>query len=325
MTYQEYMLRARLAALKDLRAYDRQLAKIYQRLIDETLDILKTARRSYAFEQRHVLASLVEAAGRTTSEASGLMDKAFLDAGKTVSQYTEKGLKNTYLKILDREGIRVDMGKLLYRVPQEAVQTIYTRVYQDGLYLSERIWRLNVNTQRGLQKCVVDGLARGLHYDDPKIAEQVRRFLQPARMGKNVKPTITRTLKDGTKYTFRQRPVSYDAARLLRTEYMNAFRESSSICAQRNPACTGERWVISPFHPDTGCECEDYAEHDEGLGEGVFPVGDLPLNPHPQCLCTTEQVTVEMEEFLGWAQDFMAGERSPISEWWETYGMNLAA
>jgi hypothetical protein len=61
------------------------------------------------------------------------------------------------------------------------------------------------------------------------------------------------------------------------------------------------------------------------LGEGVYPVGDLPMNPHTSCLCTTEQATVSIDEFIGWVEDFKNGSPNVIGEWWEKYGMEMAA
>jgi hypothetical protein len=318
------MMKARREAVLGLKRYDKQLGTIYRRLTDEVLDVLDSAAGARRWQQRQVISALAQAAKASGQEVEGLMSRALLDAGRPVVKYTAQGL-GPYEAAMGEAGLRVDMATVLFRVPQEAVAVLHARTYSDGLYLSDRIWNLTRNSQRGLQRMVIDGLAKGLHYDDPRLAEQAKRFLQPARLGKKVKPQITRTLKDGTKYTFRQRPVSFDAARLLRTEYMSAFREAGSICAEKNPACEGEQWLISEFHPDIGCACEDYATHDEGLGEGVYKVGDLPITPHPSCLCTSQQVTVSLDEFMGWCQDYVNGERNQIAEWWDKYGMEMAA
>jgi hypothetical protein len=77
---------------------------------------------------------------------------------------------------------------------------------------------------------------------------------------------------------------SYAAMRLARTEINNAFHERQLQGAER-PGVTGVKWNLSGSHkvPD---ECNTYADTDKfKKGIGVFPVGQVPDKPHPQCFC----------------------------------------
>lgn len=333
MTFEQYMRQARKQAIKALDRNDVILRRMYAKLEREVLDQLAanpTAKESWKMKQ--ILKGIRDASKATTGEVKSLMDKSLMEAAGIKTEATQKGL-NPYFRYMERQGFPgAKPDKLLFRVPEEAVKVIYDRTYKDGLHLSERIWKLNQNTQRGLSNIVRESLAKGLHYDDPAVSEQVSRFLQPARRGVKVKPSVTRKLKDidpktgkPMEFTFRQRPVSYDAARLLRTEHMNAFREADLQCAMRNPACYGELWTLSTEHPDLGCECENYASHDEGLGEGVFAIENVPITPHPSCLCDTSQITVGFNEFMDWVDEFKAGGKNEIYDWWNEYGYKLAA
>jgi len=47
----------------------------------------------------------------------------------------------------------------------------------------------------------------------------------------------------------------------------------------------GLQWHRVPGYQEcTSGECDDYAFHDEGLGEGVYPPGAIPVS-HPLCQC----------------------------------------
>jgi hypothetical protein len=326
MTFEQYMRQARKEAIRALDRNDAIIRRTYAKLEREVLDQLAVSPSSKeSWKIKQILKGLREASKATTGEVKSLMDKSLLEAAGIKTDATEKGLK-PYIRYMNRAGLpEVKPGKLLFRVPEEAIKVIYDRTYKDGLHLSERIWKLNMNTQRGLSSIIREALAKGVPYDDPKVTEQISRFLQPARRGVQLKPSVTRKLKDGTEFTFRQRPVSYDAARLLRTETMNAFREADLQCAMRNPACYGELWTLSTEHPDIGCECEEYAEHDEGLGSGVFSIENVPITPHPQCLCDTSAVTIGFNEFMDWVDDYKSGADNKISQWWNDYGYKLAA
>jgi len=332
-TYAGYMARARGEAFRRLASYDRQVAKIYLDLAAQVNEELAKAPTDFAkWHLKQVVGNLSKAAADAQSGYETLIEKALREAAGIQTDAFRKGTAE-YLEVLDKRlGITVDTAKLIGRIPTEAVQILYARTYEDGLYLSDRIWKMGELSRSGISRIVTEGMARGLHYDDPRIAEQLKRFLQPARQGKKLSPTITRTLKEidpktgkHLTFTFRQRPVSFDAARLLRNEYMESFKQAQHLSAERNPACYGEEWELSSEHPDIMCECPDYAEHDEGLGIGVYPVGDIPMTPHCGCLCVTSSVVVEMAVFNDWIDEYMQTGGGRIGDWWSRNELEMAA
>ena len=66
-------------------------------------------------------------------------------------------------------------------------------------------------------------------------------------------------------------------------------------------------------------ECDDYAEHSEGLGVGVFRKDTLPGVPHCNCMCIVVPYIVEDFESIGsrlgkWAR---GGVDEDIDRWVE--------
>jgi hypothetical protein len=325
------MLKARKDAFISLHKYDKQVGRLYLDLASQVNEDLKAAKGLKRIHLKAVLNDLISAANEATKGFKTMFDKALFEAGNINLRAFEKAM-GPFWDAMDTKGLMLNPGKVFTRIPREAVSLLYARTYENGLHLSDSLWKLGQNTRQGLAKVVTQGLARGLHYDDPKIAEQVSRFLKPARMGQKVRPSVTRVLKEidpktgkHLTFTFRQRPVSYDAARLLRNEYMESFRTVDHMTAERNPACEGEEWSLSMDHPNIGCQCEDYAEHDEGLGLGVFSVGNVPMTPHVGCLCVTSQVVVDMSIFDKWVDDFMGKGKGPIAKWWGENALDMAA
>ena len=101
---------------------------------------------------------------------------------------------------------------------------------------------------------------------------------------------------------------------------------TEKVCTE-NPFVTAMHWDLSnahderqviPFGPD---ECNEYAEHDEGLGMGNFKPDELPCH-HPQCLCVQWAVIPDSLENIGarigaWA----SGEPDELlDEWYDKYG-----
>ena len=121
--------------------------------------------------------------------------------------------------------------------------------------------------------------------------------------------------------------VDFNAQRLARTSINHAyFLDNVKVCTE-NPFVESMHWDLSnahderqviPFGPD---ECDEYAEHDEGLGLGNFKPEEIPV-PHPQCLCVQWAVIPDSLEDIGarigaWA----SGEPDELlDEWYDKYG-----
>jgi hypothetical protein len=189
--------------------------------------------------------------------------------------------------------------------------------YRDRKGLSERIWRV----AQGFEKDVGYIVNRG-------IAEKKSVAELAADLEQYVKPPAKRDFDWGKVYPdLSGKKVDFNAQRLARTSINHAyFLDNVKVCTE-NPFVTAMHWDLSnahderqviPFGPD---ECDDYAEHDEGLGLGNFPPEEIPV-PHPQCLCVQWAVIPDSLENIGarigaWA----SGEPDELlDEWYDKYG-----
>lgn len=189
--------------------------------------------------------------------------------------------------------------------------------YRDRKGLSERIWRV----AQGFEKDVGYIVQRG-------IAEKKSVAELAADLEQYVKPPAKRDFDWGKVYpNLSGKKVDFNAQRLARTSINHAyFLDNVKVCTE-NPFVESMHWDLSnaheerqviPFGPD---ECDEYAEHDEGLGEGNWKPEEIPV-PHPQCLCVQWAVIPDSLEDIGarigaWA----SGEPDELlDEWYDKYG-----
>lgn len=141
--------------------------------------------------------------------------------------------------------------------------------------LSPRVYR-NAALASGEIECQIRaGIIQGLSARE--LAGNVSRFISPNTPG----------------------GVAYAAKRLARTELNNAFHESQKIQGEA-PWVKGMKWNLSNSHPKAVPDrCDLLATQNiHGLGRGMYPAGDLPDKPHPQCLCFTTYSVISETDML---------------------------
>lgn len=180
----------------------------------------------------------------------------------------------------------------LVRVSDDALRFVRTFVAEDGLQLSDRLWRLDAGAKatvgRAIESAVIQGhsaaraaadfLARGepvppdlLNKVDAGRASTVARSAGRALM-----------VDDGNAYR--------DAVRVFRTEINRAHGEAYRGAAQNHPDAVGTRFLLSPNHPRADI-CDLHASVNRyGLGPGVYPFGRSPWPAHPETLSFEEVV-----------------------------------
>ena len=169
--------------------------------------------------------------------------------------------------------------------------------YNDGFNLSDRIWRIQEYTQKGILDITIQGIMSGI--SAVELAEQLEGFL--LKRGPAWTTGIKRSVTGkGT--------VAYNALRLARTEINQAYHWAQKEMAVNNPMLIGQKWNLSNSHPTNWPPsaaymgypeiCDYRAHHDHhGLGEGVFPPGEAPPD-HPNGLCYLTDVWKPVEEIL---------------------------
>jgi hypothetical protein len=160
---------------------------------------------------------------------------------------------------------------------RDAVETVASRYYRDGLRLKDRLANLSDVTRQSIEDVIVRGIADGTSARD---------------MAKELQKVLSAEAKDTP---------GYKAMRIARTEVNNAFRESHTK-STLNPDgssksyISGIRWNLSLSHARSGPDiCDIYAAHDEGLGPGVYVADSVPTD-HPNGLCFQ---TTELKEWPG--------------------------
>lgn len=100
--------------------------------------------------------------------------------------------------------------------------------------------------------------------------------------------------------------IAHRAARIARTETMNAQSETLIQGAIDSPVVAYVQWSLSRRHTEP-CACEPIAELDlYGHGPGLYDPRNVPTRPHPHCLCVLTHVLRPRSE---WGK-----ERGPVPE-----------
>lgn len=208
--------------------------------------------------------------------------------------------KRSYLKQCGFE--EKDIVNAFFYVPENVVQNITTgNIYQKGWTLSKAIWGYNKKTQKTLSNIISYGTAQQKSAYD--IAKEIEQYVKPSakkpsrtihkwRYARQTDVDAGRANSVGEKIkdTFYIGRVDYNAQRLARTMVSHAYEQSFMAVNEHDPFVMGYRWLTSNFHGRVCDICRERAETDQyGLGAGVFPKDELPLD-HPNGMCTFEAV-----------------------------------
>lgn len=166
------------------------------------------------------------------------------------------------------------MKRSLLEAGRFNVEAMLARVYKSRLPLAQQVYKTGALAERWVESRLDRGIARGLTVAE--LAKEVRDFVNPATPG----------------------GATYAARRLARTEINAAYHAVTIVHAEDKPWVAGMKWRLSGSHP-TRDICDVYANNDHSdLGRGVFPQGEVPPKPHPQCLCTVFPALLPDEVFL---------------------------
>ncbi|SEO63509.1 hypothetical protein [Nitrosovibrio sp. Nv6] len=178
------------------------------------------------------------------------------------------------------------------RVSDEALRFVRTFISEDGLQLSDRIWRLDRHARdvvtNAIERAVIQGhgavqAARELLMRGQPVPGELADKMNAAGssgIGKAVANVLT---GNGS-------PMD-NAMRLMRTEINRAHGEAYIAGALDHPDTAGVRFLLSPAHPEPDI-CDLHATGNlHGLGPGVYPSrAKCPWPAHPNTLSYVEVV-----------------------------------
>lgn len=217
---------------------------------------------------------------------------------------------------------------------QQLLDAAQRRVYGDGLQLSGRIWRLDQNSKQGINRIIVQAIADGKSaWDTAVLLEQYLgagkdcpRWTEE-RLYSLTKTDIARKNRLGlvTGKDCNGQGVSYNALRLARNEIQAIHHEATDALFEEMPWIEEEKINLSPAHGERD-ECDDVVEGGEN-GDGVYPVGEITLPIHVQCMCYKTSVLMDSDEFVDNLRGWMRNE-SPWPEmdsYQQTVGGDISA
>lgn len=230
-------------------------------------------------ELRGVLDQVETTLGRLGQIRAAMMDDALREA-------SQLGVAPFDLFSSDR--LRVVSGSLM-RISDDALRFVRTFVAEDGLQLSDRVWRLTRSTHDAvlgaIERAIILGqsaeeAARELRARNQAVSDELfakARGATGSGIGNEVEEALTGR--------------AAEASRLMRTEINRAHGEAYMKAGADHPDFAGWRYLLSPAHPRPDI-CDLLSEQNlYGLGKGVYPSRELcPWPAHPNTLSFIEIV-----------------------------------
>jgi len=186
----------------------------------------------------------------------------------------------------------LDVGTNLTKIADDAARFVTQFVAEDGLQLSQRIWKLDAHAREAVGEAIQQAVVKG--WSASKAAQDfVSRGLPvPQEILNQIKTAgATQAGQAAWSSVMTGSGSPYDnAMRVFRTEINRAHGEAYQAAAFDHPDATGTRFLLSPNHPRVDI-CDMHAKVNRyGLGPGVYPKDKNPWPAHPNTLSFTEVV-----------------------------------
>lgn len=197
---------------------------------------------------------------------------------------------------------------------------------KNGLNLAQTVWNYCQQTksefEMAMSNTIADGIKKGSSAEE--IGKSIRRYLNDPDMMYRRYHTI-KVQKNGKKkdvVTWRRRKIidgkvrfieeplekvgmgvyrsaKKNALRVARTEINSAYHKARDERWQNEPFVIGQYIHVSPQH-NIDDICNDL--------EGRYPKDYVWISWHPQCICTSDPITIQGEEKKEFYKRLMAGE-----------------
>jgi len=198
---------------------------------------------------------------------------------------------------------------------QSVLDAADQRIYQDGLQLSQRIWRLDRASVGGIQQTLYGGVAQQKGAWD--IAKLLEQFLGAGRdcprwtrsRLRLTKKEIAAGVKTGliSGDACAGQGVAYNALRLARNELQIVHGLATDSAMAAMPWIERERINLSPSHPIEDV-CDTVVRGGE-KGDGVYAKGTISLPLHVQCLCFKTAVQMSRDDFVAQMRGWLNGSQ----------------
>lgn len=218
----------------------------------------------------------------------------------------------------DPPNVDPDAVDYVFQPQLEAILRASRNRVKGGVPLSSRIWRLDENSVAGINGVLTTGIAQG------KSAWDIAKLLEPFLGAGKDCPRWTRTrLYSRTKKQIAAgdrtglisgadcngQGVSYNALRMARTEIQHVHSAATEELMREAPWIEKEKINLSPAHPVEDI-CDEIIRDGEN-GEGIYPIGEISLPVHPNCLCFKTAIQQPNDDFVQQLRGWMKGD----SDW----------
>lgn len=281
------------AAIKRASAAARREAN---RLDARQLEVLERRYRRAAAEMDEAILARAGETGNlrlsVLEDLRGQVDGILTRLGEQRDALLDEGLAEAAeLGVQPLEGTAA--GTSLAQVPEEAVRFVRSFVAEDGLQLSDRLWRLDNGARtmvgEAIEQAVIQGhsasqAATDLTSRGEPVPSDVSRKIDAAAAPRVSRLAQNALLRD-------EGNARHNALRVMRTELNRAHGEAYMMGAEEHPDVIGFRFVLSPRHPRRDI-CDMHASANlHGLGPGVYPSREAtPWPAHPNTLSYVEVV-----------------------------------
>lgn len=289
--------------------------EIRKLILDSSFEVRGTVNPQIIFPNdfRKELTKIAESWGLGT-------EKLFLDylndVDKEVLNSFQKELKRLLPKQFryKRTEYKFNYNNLLKKVGDKWQSAIivnefaskwYTRkYYNDGLSLSDRVWKYANESAQKIQNQIALNLRLGnsalnTARQIQEANEQVVRI--PKYLQKQIDLLDNKNLASNLIDNYVKKTLHYNAMRVARTEINNAWKGSYKEKMDQLDFVENVKWNLSRSHKEP-CNCETYASQDlYGLGPGVYPKNAVPhngLSAHPNCLCNMTMILSPIEKWI---------------------------
>lgn len=197
------------------------------------------------------------------------------------------------------------------RIPGDTVRFVQNLVGEDGLQLSDRIWRIDNHARDIVGQAIQSHIIQGHSASEAAADLLSRGEAVPADIANKLNMAaaerVTRAV--GTVLMQSDSNPYKNALRLFRTELNRAHNAAYETAAFESEDTIGTRFLLSPHHPRPDI-CDMHASVNRyGLGPGVYPKGKNPYPAHPNTLSFIEVVFADEV-----TQEDRAGKETRI-EW----------
>lgn len=275
----------------------KSIQKMYKDLAkDVEKEIMKLSNKTVTDRLKKVyLDSYLKELTKETSRINKLVEASAREGILKISQAV---IDEAIMKFNIAGGLGVaGLSSKFCHIPTDIVATITSgQLYDSKWSLSSAIWSADKKQHQIIYDTVAKGIAKNASLEE--IAKALGDYVSPDR----------RRVWDMARfYPGNRRKIDYNAMRLVKTINNHAYMESFQRATEHDPFVEAYQW--NNGHGPNVCPiCEQIAADDMyGLGPGVFPKGDVPLDhPNGQCFITGIQ-TKSPEEVANAIADWYNG------------------